>query len=94
MHLLAVFAYCYLLLKALGVIFCSYSREDRSTGTFTYMGTTLSYSFQVNAPATIMDWFFLYFMDVTGIASPDVVRNFNMYTIDGVLNIKCLQQGN
>lgn len=70
----------------------SVTLEDRSTGTFTFLGTTPTYSFQVNAPATITDRFFLHFMDITGIANPDATRNFNMYTVDGVLNIQSLQQ--
>jgi len=68
------------------------SLEDRSTGTFTDLGTTPTYSFRVNTPATITDRFFLHFMDVTGIAKPDAARNFNIYTVDGVLNIQSLQQ--
>ena len=68
------------------------SLEDRLTGTYTYLATTPSYTFQVSAPATFTDRFFLHFMDVTGVSNSDVARKFNMYSTDGVLNIQSLQQ--
>ncbi|MDO9253924.1 MAG: T9SS type A sorting domain-containing protein [Bacteroidales bacterium] len=66
--------------------------EDRSTGTFTDLGTTPIYTFHVNAPAIFTDRFFLHFLDVTGIVNPDIASNFTMYTMDGVLNIQSLQK--
>lgn len=68
------------------------SLEDRLTGTITYIGTTPSYTFLVSEPATITDRFFLHFIDVTGVPKPDIARNFNIYTTEGVLNIHSLQQ--
>jgi hypothetical protein len=68
------------------------SLEDRSTGTFIDLVTTPSYSFQVSEPATITDRFFLHFMDVTGISYTEATPGFSMYSVDGILKIKSLQQ--
>ena len=68
------------------------SFEDRATGTYTYLGSTPSYSFQVNATSTITDRFFLHFMDVTGIANSIATKDFNIYSAEGILNIQSLRQ--
>jgi hypothetical protein len=68
------------------------SLEDRAAGTFTPLNANPSYSFQVNSPGTITDRFFLHFMDMTGVETPEATRNFNMFTSDGILTIQSLQQ--
>jgi hypothetical protein len=68
------------------------SLEDRVTGIYTYLDATPSYDFHVGETGTITDRFFLHFMDVTGVFSPEAERNFNMYSTDGVLNIQSIQQ--
>jgi hypothetical protein len=66
--------------------------EDRTAGSFTSFSATPIYKFIVSEPATIVGRFYLHFQDFTGVSQSEVIKDFNAYAADGIMNIQSLQQ--
>ena len=76
------------------------SLEDRVSGSTVNLGISPAYTFQVSAPATIANRFYLHFKDVmtdpnkftTSVSDKPAAQDFNMYSAEGTIIISSLQQ--
>ena len=74
--------------------------EDRASGSFINLGIMPAYTFQISAPATLADRFYIHFVDLTSVPGKEitsvtdisVARSFNVCAVDGAISVTSLQQ--